>query len=136
MAESRRGDRPFPIVLVRASRTPPADDTTASAGGVRVCEGDGLLRRGNDVADQDLGWYGTVVEAPPGSKARIRHQPRFAGGDLWTHGHCGEKPGRMGRGVANHPEYSLEHRRTTLPYNDPADFEQIRDGLRKAGLVT
>jgi len=33
------------------------------------------------------------------------------------------------------PEYSLEHRRKILPYKNPADFEQIVDGLRKAGLV-
>ena len=33
------------------------------------------------------------------------------------------------------PDYSLEHRRKTLPYKDPADFEHVLDGLRKAGLV-
>jgi len=33
------------------------------------------------------------------------------------------------------PEYSLEHRRTILPYKNPADFEQLVDGLRKANLV-
>jgi TolB-like protein/Tfp pilus assembly protein PilF len=33
------------------------------------------------------------------------------------------------------PDYSLEHRRAILPYRNPADFEQILDGLRRAGLV-
>jgi len=32
------------------------------------------------------------------------------------------------------PGYSLEHRRRVLPYKDPADFEHVVDGLRKAGL--
>jgi adenylate cyclase len=32
------------------------------------------------------------------------------------------------------PAYSLEHRRRILPYKDPADFERIVEGLRKAGL--
>ena len=34
------------------------------------------------------------------------------------------------------PQYSLEHRRGVLPYKNPADFEQIVDGLRKAGVVS
>ncbi len=33
------------------------------------------------------------------------------------------------------PDYSLEHRRKVLPYKNPADFEHVVDGLRKAGLV-
>ena len=33
------------------------------------------------------------------------------------------------------PEYSLEHRRKTLPYKNPRDFEHIVDGLRIAGIV-
>ncbi len=33
------------------------------------------------------------------------------------------------------PAYSLQHRRKVLPYKNPADFESVVDGLRKAGLV-
>jgi pentatricopeptide repeat protein len=34
------------------------------------------------------------------------------------------------------PGYSLEYRRKVLPYKNPADFELVVDGLRKAGLVS
>ena len=33
------------------------------------------------------------------------------------------------------PDYSLEHRRKVLPYKNPAEFELVVDGLRKAGIV-
>jgi len=33
------------------------------------------------------------------------------------------------------PDYSLEYRRKVLPYKNPADFELVMDGLRKAGIV-
>lgn len=33
------------------------------------------------------------------------------------------------------PDYSLEYRRKVLPYKNPADFELVVDGLRKAGVV-
>lgn len=33
------------------------------------------------------------------------------------------------------PDYSLEQVRHVLPYGDPADFEKIVDGLRKADLI-
>jgi adenylate cyclase len=34
------------------------------------------------------------------------------------------------------PDYSLEYRRTVLPFKNPEEFEKIVDGLRKAGLVS
>jgi len=34
------------------------------------------------------------------------------------------------------PDYSLEHRRKVLPYKNPADFELVVQGLRKAGIET
>jgi len=33
------------------------------------------------------------------------------------------------------PSYSIEQKRKMLPYQNPEDFEQIIDGLRKAGLL-
>ena len=33
------------------------------------------------------------------------------------------------------PDFSLDYRRKVLPYKNPADFEAVVDGLRKAGVV-
>jgi adenylate cyclase len=38
------------------------------------------------------------------------------------------------KALAINPAYSLEHRRRVLPYKNPADFEHVVHGLRKAGL--
>jgi len=42
----------------------------------------------------------------------------------------------MAGGLPHHPNYSLEHRRKVLPYKNPADFELVVEGLRKAGIET
>jgi adenylate cyclase len=55
-----------------------------------------------------------------------------------VHGHMGnieESRSQWAEMLRINPDYSLEHRRSILPYKNPADFEQILDGLRKAGLV-
>ena len=53
-------------------------------------------------------------------------------------GHMGnveESRAEWAEALRINPDYSLAHRRKTLPYKKPADFEHLLDGLRKAGLV-
>ena len=54
-----------------------------------------------------------------------------------THGHLGqidEAKLQWAEVLRINPDYSLEHRRQTLPYKDPTEFDRIDEGLRKAGL--
>ena len=55
-----------------------------------------------------------------------------------THGHLGnfeESQAEWAEVLRINPDYSLVHRREILPYKNPADFEHILDGLRKADLI-
>jgi tetratricopeptide (TPR) repeat protein len=55
-----------------------------------------------------------------------------------VYGHMGnfeESRAEWAEALRINPDYSLEHRRKTLPYKNPADFEHLLDGLRKADLA-
>ncbi|GMQ77227.1 MAG: hypothetical protein BMS9Abin01_2550 [Gammaproteobacteria bacterium] len=55
-----------------------------------------------------------------------------------TYGHMGdveESRAEWAEALRINPEYSLEHRRKILPYENLADFEHLLNGLRKAGLA-
>lgn len=55
-----------------------------------------------------------------------------------SYGHLGqfEEAHAEWKGVFKlNPGYSLEQRRKVLPYKNPADFELVVEGLRKAGIV-
>jgi adenylate cyclase len=54
-----------------------------------------------------------------------------------AYGHLGrtqEARADWAKALEVNPDYSLDHKRKILPYKDPADFDRIVDGLRKAGL--
>ena len=55
-----------------------------------------------------------------------------------TYGHLGrldESRQEWARLLEVNPDYSLEDRRKMLSYKNPADFEQILEGLHKSGAV-
>ena len=49
-------------------------------------------------------------------------------------GRAGDAKAQWADALAANPNFSLEQRRRVLPYKDPADFQQVVEGLRKAGL--
>ena len=56
-----------------------------------------------------------------------------------AYGHLGElekSRAEWDEALRINPDYSLEHRRRILPYKNPAHFEHIVEGLRKAGIAT
>lgn len=55
-----------------------------------------------------------------------------------TYGHLGrleEARAAWQEALRVNPAYSLEYRRKVLPYKNPADFELVVEGLRKAGVA-
>ena len=49
---------------------------------------------------------------------------------------CAAEAGRVAESALRiNPDYSIEHRRQILPYKNPADFERVVEGLRRAGIA-
>jgi len=81
--------------------------------------------------------YPEAVEA---LKRRLIRQPH---GDISyvllaaCYGHLGrdeEARAAWAEALRVNPDYSIEHRRQILPYKNPADFELVVEGLRKAAI--
>jgi tetratricopeptide (TPR) repeat protein len=47
---------------------------------------------------------------------------------------AGDAKSQWADALEANPSFSLERRRRVLPYRDPADFQQVVEGLRKAGI--
>jgi adenylate cyclase len=90
---------------------------------------------------QSLFALGRFEDAVRASKARLARQPHSDVSHVLLaacYGHLGraeEARAEWQEALRINPDYSLEHRRRILPYKDPADFEQVVDGLRGAGIA-
>jgi tetratricopeptide (TPR) repeat protein len=84
---------------------------------------------------------GHFEEAVALLKARLARQPHSDVSHVLLaacYGHLGraeEARAEWQEALRVNPDYSIEHRRRILPYKDPADFEHVVEGLRKAGIA-
>jgi tetratricopeptide (TPR) repeat protein len=84
-----------------------------------------------------LGHYEEAITA---LKTRLARQPDSDISSVLLaacYGHLGRAEAARAeweKALRINPEYSIEHRRRILPYKNPADFERVVEGLRKAGI--
>ncbi len=90
---------------------------------------------------QSLFALGRFEDAARASKARLARQPHSDVSRVLLaacYGHLGraeEARAEWQEALRSNPDYSIEHRRQILPYKNPADFERVVEGLRKAGIA-
>ena len=89
---------------------------------------------------QALYRLGRYSEAAALSKRRILRNPDTDASRVLLAACCGqmglveEAREAWREALRVNPAYSLEQRRNVLPYKNPADFEKVVEGLRKAGI--
>ena len=90
---------------------------------------------------QALFALGRFEDAVRALKARLAGQPHSDVSRVLLaacYGHLGradEARAEWEEALRGNPDYSIEHRRQVLPYKNPADFERVVEGLRKAGIA-
>jgi len=73
-------------------------------------------------------------------KARLARQPHSDVSHVLLaacYGHLGRAEDarvEWEEAIRINPDYSIEKRRKILPYKNPADFEHVIEGLRRAGI--
>jgi tetratricopeptide (TPR) repeat protein len=83
---------------------------------------------------------GHFEEAIAALQARLAKQPHSDVSRVLLaacYGHLGradEARAAWQEALRRNPDYSIEERRKMLPYKNPADFELVVEGLRKAGI--
>jgi adenylate cyclase len=85
-----------------------------------------------------LGHFEDAVRALKGRLARQPHSDVSRVLLAACYGHLGraeDARAEWEEALRINPHYSIEHRRQILPYKNPADFERVVDGLRKAGIA-